>query len=266
MKELKVSSISGSKSMPLKSGSLQHLQDSNKECFDSVMRLLIGTDYDSSKYYVLWGCENSGSGLNYTISQGAIFGNGVIYNVPATAFTSPSGEVAVLNFDITYTMGTEYDPVTFTDSTTENVHRDYIIIIESGVSGSSALDFSDLVRFENYTNLNLSLNSGFVVGSGHGIKYSKTKERLITINAYVTTSGSTATGTTIATLPSGFIPLLGMITGSAVIYHSNTNYIGTYLIRSNGDIQVSNAGVNVGINQVNIPSGSLILFNCSFYA
>jgi len=142
MKKLDLSSINSSNSFPLKEGTLDFLQLAYQEGLTAIANNLIGKA-DSTNGYILWGCVNTGSGLNYVIPAGGIFYNDEIYLVDATTFTASSGNVAVANIGISqYTSNA--DPVTFTDGISRNVHNVRKIIFSDGTSGSGIFDFTAL--------------------------------------------------------------------------------------------------------------------------
>lgn len=133
MKYLDNQYITNSAKMPIKKGTLQFIQDSHKENLADVLRAMIGTTYNGAKFYVLYGCENSGSGSNYIISAGAVFFAGEVFRVDANTFTVGSGQVAKFTFNQTqYT--TDADPVTFTDASSHNVHNIRKYTVAAGTS------------------------------------------------------------------------------------------------------------------------------------
>jgi hypothetical protein len=160
MKYLALNSVNSTRSMPLKNGSLLHIQDAYKDTFREVMKCVVGSDYDSSKAYILSGCINSGTGSNFVISAGYIFYGSEVHRVPASSFTASSGQTAVANFGSTNVNGTNYDPVQFTDGSSINVHYENIITIASGVSGSGISDFANLLRINEPQTLQLTLSTG----------------------------------------------------------------------------------------------------------
>lgn len=133
MKYLDNQYITNSAKMPIKKGTLQFIQDSHKENLADFLRAVIGSTYNGAKFYVLYGCENSGSGSNYIISAGAVFFAGEVFRVDANTFTVGSGQVAKFTFNQTqYT--TDADPVTFTDASTHNVHNIRKYTVAAGTS------------------------------------------------------------------------------------------------------------------------------------
>lgn len=149
MKQLITSDITTAIALPIKKGTLDHLQSAYTEICASVAKAIIeafGTQYSSGNYYILYGCENSGTGSNYIISEGAIFYNGYVYLVDAATFTVAGGETAVGSIDSSFYTADEADPVTFTDGVQRNVHQISKIIFASGTSGVGTPAFSDMIR------------------------------------------------------------------------------------------------------------------------
>lgn len=144
MKTLNITPITDTARMPIKKGTLQFLQDAHIENVSDIISALRGTNVYSLNPVVLWGCVNSGSGLTYNISEGAVIFLGTIYKVDATAFTASIGQVAIFNV-VTTQYTTDADPVTFTDSVARNVHDIKKIVISAGTSG-----LYDYSNFEYY--------------------------------------------------------------------------------------------------------------------
>lgn len=147
MKRLLTSNIAGNVGQPIKSGTLEFLQDAYKELFDVALKAIQGGTITDSVPRVLYGVNNTGAGSNYVISAGAILYNGEVYLVPATSFTAATGAVFVIN--TAYVTAANADPVTMTDGNTYSVHRVKTIHVVDGNSSTSGYiaNFSDLVAF-----------------------------------------------------------------------------------------------------------------------
>jgi len=143
MKILDNSNITNTAQLPIKKGTIAFLQDSHKETVISLFKAMVGSTYNVLTPYVLFGLNDSGSGLSHNISGGAIVILGEIFQVDAVAFTSASGEVPYLN-SIVDQYTTDADPVTFTDLSVHDVHNIRKYEIVSATSGDIA--FSTLVR------------------------------------------------------------------------------------------------------------------------
>lgn len=131
--------------MPLKAGTLVHLQLAYQEALTALGNAVVGRLQDLNNLYVLYGCVNSGSGLTYNISAGAIYYNGEVYLVDAVAFTAAAGQVAVGNI-VTTQYNVNADPVTFTNGQSYNIHNIQKIVFSAATAGSGIGDFSNLLQ------------------------------------------------------------------------------------------------------------------------
>jgi hypothetical protein len=145
MRSLKTSDISSAVGFPVKGGTLNHLQLAYKEAIDALARSVI-SNYQPNTAYRLYGLINSGNGIDYNISAGAVFYNGEIYLVDATIFSLAVNQVAVLSIVTTYFNDPSADPVQFTDGNARTVHEIRKVVIGSGLSGSGIADFVNLKR------------------------------------------------------------------------------------------------------------------------
>lgn len=152
MKKLDTSSISDAAEMPLKSGTLQFLQDAYAEMLSGIVQALLSPTYNPATPYAIFGCTNSATAPVYNISSGVIFWQGELFIVPMQNFTASGGQVAVLNVITTqYTgNGINADPVQFTDLTSKNVHNIRQIIISSAASGSGSVGDYSTIQFCNF--------------------------------------------------------------------------------------------------------------------
>ena len=264
MKYLATGSINNSRSMPLKSGSLQHIQDAYKDTFREVMKCIVGTDYDSNKAYILSGCINTGTLGSYVISAGYIFYSDQVYRVPATSFTPAVGETAIAQFSITNVNGTNYDPVQFTDGNTINVHYESIIEIVSGVAGSGVSDFANLIRINAHDHKTLTLSTGYKIGSGYGVHATRNSIQQIAIEGNLQVDGgSIAMSSKIATLDSNMKPLHELTIPCCVQDGATSGLFPAYMvIKTNGDINV----YAVGMSSFPIwKNNTAIFFNATYY-
>ena len=121
MRNLDVSTITDAAQLRLKAGSLQFLQDENKEIFIAIIRSLIGDNYSTSTAYVIYGCIPSVYMVHsIQISAGAIFYNSDIYLVDSYTYDPLFGPT--LMFSLVTTQDVQ-DPVTFTDASTHYIHN-----------------------------------------------------------------------------------------------------------------------------------------------
>lgn len=146
MKKLDTSAVTAAIGMPVKGGTLSHIQAAYSEAFTSSINTIIGNNYSATAVYLLYGCQNSGSGLNYVISAGAVYVGGEIYQVAAATFTAPTGQVAVGNLITTFFTDQSADPVLFTDNVNRNVHQIRTLVFAAAVSGTGASDFAAMLK------------------------------------------------------------------------------------------------------------------------
>lgn len=170
MKKISTANITTAVGMPIKSGSLQHIQSAYQEALDALAKNALGS-VDPTKVYVLWGCVDTGPGSTYyVISEGAVYYNGEIYYVPAVAISSG---YAVANIDTSYFSAANADPVQFTDGISYNVHEIRQMVITDAAPGSGVADFDNFIRTDWIT---ADVTSGADVLDGAGtINYCQIK-------------------------------------------------------------------------------------------
>jgi hypothetical protein len=135
MRKLKTSNITTTVGMPIKGGTLDHIQNAYIENFSSIIKNLIGPQYDPTKCYILDGLINTTAGtLTYTITAGSVFYQNEIFQVDAVTLTVGVGQNPNLSINTTFFSGTNADPVTFTDSVPRNVHEIRKIALSVGTT------------------------------------------------------------------------------------------------------------------------------------
>lgn len=144
MRKLITTQITSTQAMPIKRGTLEHLQFAYQEALTAIANTLIGGVSNSLDTFLLWGLVNTGSGSNFNISAGAVYFNGEVFLIDASNFTASGGQTAVLNFVETF-YGINADPTTFSNGVPYNVHSIRKMAVSSGVSGTGICDFSNLV-------------------------------------------------------------------------------------------------------------------------
>lgn len=143
MRKLDVSSIGNTTGMPIKGGTLEHVQLAYQEALTAVSKNIIGRDNDTTRAYILFGLVNSGTTGSMNVSAGAVYFNGEVYLVDA--FTLTVAQTAVASISTTY-YATNADPVIFTDGVQRNVHQIRKITFADGASGSGLFDFNNMVQ------------------------------------------------------------------------------------------------------------------------
>jgi hypothetical protein len=241
MKYLALSVVNATRSMPLKNGSLLHLQDSYKDVFREVMKTIIGNDYDVNKSYILSGCINSGSGSNYIISAGYIFFGLEVYRVPAVSFTIAGGQTAVVNYNSTNVNGVNYDPVQFTDGNNYNVHYESIMTIGSAVAGSGVSDFANLIRINEHQHIVINPNTNLIPSSTTtGLNVTINKYQQISMECQIqTTTSSVSVVTSLFTIPTIARPTATLrFAGIIDCPVDNVTYPAVVNLYANGSVQI----------------------------
>jgi hypothetical protein len=142
MRKLTTSSITNTTAMPIKAGTLQHLQLAYQEVLNALARNAIGRPTDTTRAYILFGCINSGTAGSMNVSAGAVYYAGEVYLVDAFTLTVTLAAVAAIT--TTY-YSTNADPVAFTDGVSRNVHEVRKITFSNATSGTGVFDFNDMV-------------------------------------------------------------------------------------------------------------------------
>lgn len=148
MKILNISDISSSNAMPVKSGTLQFLQDAHKETVAGLITNILPNPI-SGTVYVISGCLNSGTGSVYNISAGVIYYNGEIFNFDGASFTLTGLQKAYARIETTQYI-TNADPVQFTDGVNRNVHNIRKFVVENTITSSGLPEFKDFIIINNW--------------------------------------------------------------------------------------------------------------------
>lgn len=143
MRKLEVSDITNTVAMPIKGGTLLHLQLAYQEALTALGNNIIGRSADFTNAYILYGLINSGTSGSMNVSAGAILYGGEVFLVDA--FTLTVADTAVGNI-VTTSYTTDADPVTFTDGVARNVHEIRKIVFTDGASGSGLFDFNNMLN------------------------------------------------------------------------------------------------------------------------
>lgn len=186
MKEINSSYITTSALQPFKQGTWEHLQSAYQEALAALAQNMINGANPSTAFAIVYGCQLSSSGGNYTVTQGAIWYNGKIYLVDAVGTTAdPSGgDTRICKISTTFLSAANADPVTMTDGSTRNVHEIKKIVIENGTAATGGYigEYDDLIRL-----CGANPTSSTVASSGSN--YDVTFEYSRTIDFTAVTSG-----------------------------------------------------------------------------
>lgn len=156
MKKVDYSQILSGRKQPFKKGTWKHLQEAYTDVISDMLVAQIGDSYAGRVVYILYGCVNFVAGGNNNISAGAVFFGGEVYHHSGSVFTVSGGAPVILaNRQFSNYTDPTADPVTFSDSSTGNVHNIRNVTFANGtvntgtLSGNHWSNFSELVRL-NY--------------------------------------------------------------------------------------------------------------------
>jgi hypothetical protein len=149
MKKIKTSNIIASSAMPLKSGSLDHLQSANQEGIFSLAQSELfqrtGVSAGYANPQALYGLAYTVSGSTWGIESGClVFGTEMYLCDTTLGISLGLGQVVIGTITTTYLTATNADPVVFSDSTSNNVHEIRKIVWSAGTSGSGSFNFTDI--------------------------------------------------------------------------------------------------------------------------
>lgn len=255
MKTLLTGSITATAGMPLKSGSVEHIQSNVQEGIQTTAIPIIGSQYNTTDFFVMHGCVNSTpAGPAFTISAGAIYKNDEWYLVDAVTFTPGGGQTAIGTITETFFLATpNADPTVFTDATSHNVNSIKKIVFHSGVAGTSDVDFADL-KLTGWGPKHLVGASGepsFSSGWGNKTGWSPLSFRRnystnqVYVEGIIEKASWDGSVSNLFMFPSGdYIPSSPGVSVNCVIYASTTttSYVGTF------NINVSTGNVSVQLN------------------
>lgn len=146
MKKVITTDIVTGAAMPIKSGTLDHLQSAHIETTGAVLRAINSTNPLIGLGGVLYGCNIALSGFNWSITEGAVFYNNEVFFCDAANGILAGAEVVVGTTTTTFISAANYDPTEFSDASSHNVHAVRKIVWSSGASGSGTANYT---AFEN---------------------------------------------------------------------------------------------------------------------
>ena len=211
-KRINTSGIATGKALPLNGARLSFLQDNVEENISNIIKSLIGT-YTTNDVIILYGCVFTGTDPGArTMTSGAIYYNGIVYNVPSASFTTTGSNIPL--WTIVQTQDAS-DPALMSDGTTQDVCDISQFVLTQGLPGGSGV-IGYISDYNSSTVKNLRedwilATSEFATGwtnSGGAdpvLKYRKGIAGDVTITGVI--KKPSGTGTSLAfTLPAGYRP------------------------------------------------------------
>jgi hypothetical protein len=142
MKKIKTTDITTSAAMPVKQGTLNHLQSAYTE----ILSALYLSSNRVNIIAIVWGCKLTQVGSNWTISAGAVYFalTNEIYLCDTTSGTLGVGQNIVGTITTTNLTAANADPVQFSDGSNNNVHLIEKMVWSSASSGTTYNSFKNL--------------------------------------------------------------------------------------------------------------------------
>jgi hypothetical protein len=209
MKKIKTTDIIAGSAMPLKSGSLNHLQSANQEGIFSLAQSELfqrnGVSAGYANPQALYGLGYTIAGSTWSIESGClVFGTEMYLCDSTVGIVLGLGQVVVGTITTTFLTATNADPVIFSDSTSNNVHEIRKIVWSAGASGTpGTFDFVNMQYLgrwieQTYSAGNLTAATGnWTIPAGAADFKVKTQRRGSTmmIDFYINNSTVSATPT-----------------------------------------------------------------------
>jgi hypothetical protein len=160
MKKIKTTDISTSAAMPVKQGTLDHLQSAYKEIIQGLALQMV-----KGGNGILYGCIKTQTGLNWSITSGYVYYNGEVYLADAASGVLSGGQSIYGTITTTNLTAANADPVEFSDGSNNNVHLIEKFVWSSNTTGTqlfSALDTFRLGRWitRSYSSSYMTANVG----------------------------------------------------------------------------------------------------------
>lgn len=247
MLKIKTSDIAVGSAMPYQGSMLDWENAANASDNNALMSCI--TNMDVPTKLCLQGTIKTGSNP-YDISSGWVIISGQLYpTIAISGLTIGAGQVIVGTITKSYPLVGIYDPVTFSDGTTHDVHENNTIVWSAGSSGTTDLDYDDLIILnEDFhevgaTNEPAFQNSFNSSGFSDPIRFRKRLGQVQITGLFSKTSDGS--GLVVFTLPTGYRPT-NPVYAPIAIGNSGTYYAGTIAIGTSGNVTVFNASSGTG--------------------
>lgn len=137
MKTLDLSAVTPSVGIIPQKDTVEHITSSYLEGVASLAKSMIPTSWQTGKLVILHGCVATGSNPGArTLTAGAVFYNGEVYQVPSASFTTTGSQIGIWTLQDVNT-GTESK---LTDGSDIHVLIDNKFVFAAGLSGSGDFD------------------------------------------------------------------------------------------------------------------------------
>lgn len=208
------------------------------------------TNGNTPAYLALYGCTSTVVGSTYTIAAGAIVSGGTIVFTAATTITLGVGEVIKGTITQTYPQVGTYDPVTFSDGTTHNVHAESTIVW-TGASSGGDFNYTDLVFLnDKWHNIGATGEPIFKGGTSQNVSTNNSvvafrkDSRNLYLKGVLRVPNTVGINTTIFTMPAGYFSTTENRTVQVLVQDLDTNdFLTIPLILNSVSPNAGNIGV-----------------------
>jgi len=141
MKKIKTTDITTSAAMPVKQGTLDHLQSAYKEIIQGLALQMV-----KGGNGILYGCIKTQTGLSWSITSGYVYYNGEVYLSDAASGVLSGGQSIWGTITTTNLTAANADPVQFSDGSNNNVHLIEKFVWSSNTTGTQLFSVLDTFR------------------------------------------------------------------------------------------------------------------------
>jgi len=257
MKSIVTTDITASAAAKIKKGTLDHLNAMASEGPVELAKSLIGADYDVTKAYILYGCEDSNASATvFDMSAGLVLWGGELYITPAQSITVSAGQTIRFYPTPSYTTSAAADPVTFTDGTTHNIHLNQGGVWVGASTGSTVTLLDNMLRANNLPKQTQTINAFYTVNTT--VTAVRNRNGLVSLSGEILAGVSSSAGDTLFTLPSGYRPAVAKVLNLGM-YKIGGPTTCRLTINTNGTVVLS--AVAAGPNTYNISFDNIHFYN-----
>lgn len=151
MKKLDWSAVTAANGLVFEEQTFEHMNNGHKDSYIAFVKANIPSAWHTGKLVILYGCVATGTNPNpRTLSAGAVYYNGEIYQVDAASFTTTGLQVGVWTLTDVDSGTSESTIKTSTSSFLSHVLVNSKFVFAAGLSGSGTFneDSSNVLRYD----------------------------------------------------------------------------------------------------------------------
>lgn len=215
MKTLDLSAVTPSVGIIPQKDTVEHITSSYLEGVASLAKSIIPVSWQTGHLVILHGCVDTGVHPTRTLSAGAVFYNGEVYQVPAASFTTSGAQIGIWTLQDVNT-GTESK---LTDGSDVHILVNNKFVFAAGLAGSGDFDEGDeltLYKWDDDYNSLLDTSPTFSGATVDSIlMYHRIIDKTVEVKTIIT-----------ATITNDTIWNVGSVSGNVSSFcNINTNYL-----------------------------------------